>query len=196
MRKVGFSVLAAFLGVFMVVGCHGSATPATTKPAVAEVKPDPETTLFEQIRSGKYQIGAATDALQAARSAVEKLADGKEKSLIEPANDMLDRLDEIGVTLADIDFGSTTIDDVRKAYADFDEKRLDAIESLTDALLATEDLLGIFDDLLDQAKYGSNEDLKTAADEVDTTDDALRDAIKALGGKLPADLEDESPKSS
>ena len=181
-----------------VLGCHGSQDQKAedlSKPTVAEVK-DPETSTYEQLRAGSYQIGSAVDAVETARDLAQKIVDSKQAGLGEPMLDILDRLDDIGASLADYTDDPPTLDQVQKSYAEFDDQRLNAIESATDSLMAADEISGIIDDLLDQPKLKDSESLNKLSDQMDTCMDALRDAIKALGGKLPPEESDAAPSKT
>ena len=196
MGRILIALLA--FGVLISAGCTGKAAAKVETANVPQVEPvkDPETTVFEQLRGGNYQINAALESLQSARDESQSIVDAKAKALLEPMVEVVDRLDEIGAELAEYADEPPTLEDVRNAFADSDDQRLNTIETASDALLAAEEVAGILDSLLEDPANKKNAKLESIAKEVDTCVEALKDAVKSLGGKVPEPATDETPKKS
>jgi hypothetical protein len=166
-----------------------------TSPAATATGQTPEQTLYQQLRSGSFQLGAAVisieDTYKAANEAQTKLRKfGNAQSAMQ---DVLDFLDSAGKGVAEYSDVPPAPEEVAKAFADFDEARLKAIESANDSLHDLREALGILEGLASepgaevaQAAISVKSLLAVAIDDV-------WGAIEALGGVPEASDEPLNP---
>jgi len=179
--------MVAFVVCLAITGCgsstkvaDGSLTSAT-KPAPA----NPEQALYDQIRSGTYQIGAAVDAIEEVRKTAREIA-SREKGDTQKALLTIEaHLNDAGEALSDFGDEPVTFEEFKKDFAAQDDKRLKAIDAGNESLNDLRDAQDILGDLLDShPPEPENTELNNADSALDGCLQAVEDAIKAMGGKV------------
>jgi hypothetical protein len=146
---------------------------------------DPDQTLYDEVRSGAYQISAAVDAIEGVRKTSRDIAlhqSGKtQKTLLSVA----DILDDAGKALADYGEDPPPFAQFKQNFAAQDDRRLKAIDAANEAV---DDLLDAQDTLGQLIDSNPPEPINTQLNEADSALDdcvqAVKDAIKAMGGKV------------
>lgn len=180
--------IAIVLSIFCF-GCGQRAIdpPALTAKVAVKVGPpaDPERALFEQVRSGTYQINAAMDSIEEARKTAKEMAARETGQTQHALLTIASNLDDAGGTLSDFADDPPPIEKFKSDFATQDDRRLKAIDGANDALDAVHDAQDLVEALL---KSNPPEPEKTQLSEADSALDgcveAVEDAIKTMGGKV------------
>lgn len=186
------------LATFVVAGCKSSKGTAetTAEPGKTAVAQNPEQALYEQVRSGNYQINAALDAVETARTEIRPLladAGGDAKDALQAVSEILDNT---GSTLSDFSDAPPSFEEFKKDFASQDEDRIDSIDACSQALVRMREGEGIISDMADSAPASVKGKLDTLDDHLLDITDSLEEAIKAMGGKVPPDPDDEPEPST
>ncbi len=104
-------------------------------------------------------------------------------------------LNSAGEELSDYDDVPASLDEFKKEFAARDENRLKSIGAAVKSLRQVVSASGILDDLSSNVPDKYKGDLGEIATDVDDSADELRQAIKLMGGKVPADDEDSGSNS-
>ena len=175
----------------LLVACSGcSSQPETTAstppvrkaPATAESR---EKVLYEQVRSGHYQLHSALDPLETATLAAKDLADGQDDPQTKKAVLTLQQdISGAGSAIADYTEDPPSYDEFAKQFDEQDDDRLKAIDGcekaitmLRDASSSSEDMLASGPPAEESKKLG---EIKEA---VSSAQSAIEDAKKTLGGR-------------
>ncbi len=146
---------------------------------------DPDKALYEQVRSGNYQINAAIDSIEEARKTAKQMA-GREKGDTQHAlQTIAGFLDKAGSNLADFADEPPSFEEFKADFKAQDENRLKAIDQATKSL----DLLGDAQDVVESLLTSKPpEPEKSQLESSDTALDgciaSLEEAIRAMGGKV------------
>ncbi len=152
------------------------------KPAAPK---DPDQALFDQIRSGAYQIGSAIDAIESVRKTTKEIA-SREAGATQKALVMItSQLDAAGKALVEFSDEPPTFEEFKKNFSAQDERRLKAIDAANESLNDLRDAQDIVGDLLDShPPEPENTELDNADSDLEECVQAVQDAIKAMGGKV------------
>lgn len=168
-------VLLTIVCLIAVSGCgkKSEASVPTPDPLVATT---PAGRIFEQLRSGLYQIGAGLESLeaavQAAESAAPSGADAK-SSLTE----IKGLLNAAGEALAE---ESATPAEKGGDVSTADARRAKLVDLVNDSLHDLRDARGIVDSLGEDGEPGP---LEAVGEKIDVVIDDLLGSLEALGGK-------------
>lgn len=177
-----------------IVGCgRGQDTEKAiqSQAVAAERKLSPEDTLFEQLRSGAFQLDAATESISEALVHAKDALGGTSGQAKEGLQDILDYLDSAGAGIADYAVEPQSADEIRKKYKEFEDQRRKSVQAINDAIRDLEEARGIAASLEeDQPNYSG----KGLSGLIDVAIDDLKGAVEALGGKLESDSEQANPE--
>lgn len=178
------------LGLFVflaISGCskslpHDDTSVLAAKPAAPV---DPEHALYEQVRSGAYQISSAIDSIEDVRKTAKQMASHQAGSTKKALLTIEKGLDDAGDALSDYSDDPPPFDEFKKEFAVQDDRRLKAIAAGTASLVALNNAQDLLDDLIDSHPP---EPMKTELDNADSAMDeciqAVEEAVKAMGGKV------------
>ena len=177
------------VGLIAVSACNRSpeASAAGTNGGGAVVHDKaPEVVVFEQLRSGIYQLDVATDAMERATNRLRPFAAGKPEETRGALQAVVDYLDSAAGTVVELN-DVPTQEEVRADFKTFDERRLQAIEEAEDARRDVEQAASVMDDLLaSNPPADAKATLQEIDDLLEEAIDALEGSIEAFGGKVRA----------
>ena len=173
--------LALALLILLACGCGGR---HEDPPAANQPPASPEDALYQQLRAGAFQLGAAQDSLAEALRAVQDLNVGPAARQAQQDAEAL--LDSAGASLGDF-LEPPARGKIAEEFAAHDEMRVKAIEAANDALHETREAAGILRSLADEGVDGAAQ----AAELADLAANDLQSAIDALGGQV----EDPAPEA-
>jgi hypothetical protein len=179
-----------------LAGCHRGGAPASrgvsrsAPPAVI----DPVKHLYEQMRTGAYQLSAGQDSLQTATELSEKLAKVAGGTASHGFAALLSKLNAAGEELGDYTDDPPAFDEFKKDVSAEDDQRLNAIQAANEALGEIADGQDIVENLLAGAPAEDKPEVLKVQDQLDDTVDAVETAIADLGGKV--DDDDSVPPGS
>lgn len=152
--------------------------------AVAGAKPpNPEREMYDNLRSARFQIGAANERLSDVFNQVSGLAEQEEAEVHDALKEISDGISKAGSLVADYDEELPPYDKFQADFSAQDDERLKAIEACSKALGEVEDALNLTDDLLES---GPPEEpakvLREVKNGLEECRDALKDAVADMGG--------------
>ncbi|CAN5363313.1 hypothetical protein BH11ARM1_BH11ARM1_17430 [soil metagenome] len=183
--------LLALVGC-LVVGC-GSKTAGTAGTAVSEsvsVPPKPaqsaEEILYDQVRSGHYQLSSALDPLEDASQAAHKMAASQDDAETKKAVTGVEgKIKAAGSKIADYTDVPPDYTEFLKQLDDQDDDRLKAIDGGNAAIDTLKDAQSDVEDMLSsdppEPEKGQLTDID---DSIKEAIDAVSDAVKTLGGQV------------
>ncbi len=189
MKVKCFGFLAASVAIALLVtgGCVvqsklsvGGGDPGSSP----EKAKSPEERLYEQVRSGAFQLTSALESLQKAMTHARTLSESSKGDLKEAMLDVVDHMDAAGAVFAEYASAPEKLEEFKKAFAEHDNKRLKAIEAANSGLTDTDEADGILDSLLERAEFKDNKGLLDLSTELGVVIDSLESAIKEMGGKV------------
>ncbi len=184
-RWIPFLVLG-----LICLGCSsGGASVAEPTPSKvlkkASPPTDPDRALYEQIRSGIYQINAAMDAIEETRKTAKKMAGRELGETQSTLNAIAKILDTVGENLSEFASDPPEFDKFKADFAAQDERRLKAITVANESLGDLYDAQDLVEKLLSSKPP---EPEKTQLEDADATMDdcisGVEEAVKAMGGKV------------
>lgn len=186
----------------MILGCvtgcgspaESSARPDGAPSAVSAAEP-PEALLYEQLRSGAYQLNATTasieETLRAAKEALAKLP--KRSDVAEGMQDVIDYVDSAGSGIGDYADDPPTKEEVAKDFAAFDERRLKAVAAAGESLRDLREALGLLETMAEVDNASVVKSVLGVRSLLAVAVDDLWGAIEALGGQPEASGEPLDP---
>jgi ABC-type transporter Mla subunit MlaD len=125
------------------------------------------------------------DAIESAHGTAKEMA-AREKGVTQQALQAIaGYLDDAGGTLSDFADDPPTFEKFKADFAAQDDRRLKAISAANDSLEALQDAQVLIDKLLDsKPPEPEKSQLENADSELDGCVDAVKDAIKTMGGKV------------
>jgi hypothetical protein len=182
------------LSLLCLYSCSNPPTESPPPPKITHVEQKlppsvkPEEQLYEQLRSGSFQLDAAAgsieDTLEAAKSAHKALA--KYAEAASAMQDVIEYLDSAGEGVAEFGDGTPNKEDVAKNFAASDDKRLKAIEAANDALHDLREALGILESLSGSENDTVAKKALSVKALVAVAIDDVWGAIEAFGGEPEA----------
>ncbi len=171
------------VAILVGCGCHrGEADRAVLSESAAKPSPiSAEERLTGELHAGLYQIGAALEELKLARGETQTAADEGSRKLADPLAEVLDGLDDVGATLAEVNLTEPTEEEVRAAMIDAEDRKKALLDTIAEALTSVEDVQGILD-TLPSVDPKETEHLKSAAKHLDGCHEALTEAVLQMGG--------------
>jgi hypothetical protein len=168
-------ILLTMIGIAAASGCgpKSEAIPTGPDPLIATT---PAGKVFEQLRSGLYQIEAGLESLEAAVLAAEsaKPASAEAKSSVEEIRELLNTAGEALTEEAAVP--AEKGGDVPTA----DARRAKLVNLVNDSLHDLRDARGIVDSLGDDSNPSP---LEPVGEKIDAVIDDLLGSLEALGGK-------------
>lgn len=181
-------------GVLWICGCGGPPTPQNPlDPKTPPAAQLPTDTLFEQVRSGRYQFHLAlddiADALQRSRAAAKNLK-GEPKVIVQ---DAVDAIDGAGARVADLAEDPPTAEAFAKDRNAYVAWRKTAINEANDALYELKSAASGVANLADFAGGANQTALVETHRALRLAIEGIELAIDELGGEIepyaPADLD-------
>ncbi|MDR3688449.1 MAG: hypothetical protein P4L46_03655 [Fimbriimonas sp.] len=181
----------ALLALLACFGCSSGAKPARRPdpaPTVA-TKPgppaDPDRALYEQVKSGAYQISGAMDAIEQARKTAKDMAERETGNTKKALLAIAKNLDGAGVALSEYSNDPPPFAEFKTEFAAQDDRRLKAIDACGDVLDNLNDTQDIVAALLkSNPPEPEKTQLDNASSDLDGCIGAVEDSIKAMGGKV------------
>ena len=153
---------------------------------------DPTADLYQKMRTANNDVEVSLedldDGLQKSKALAAVAGGDAGKAL----KNVADLLDSAGESLSDVEDAPASLDEFKKDFSAYDEKRLKSIDAAIGALQAVDSAADILSDLEANVPPARKEDLTKISDDTDEADDDLREAITLMGGKIPADQDDGS----
>lgn len=187
-----YSLVGSLVCGLALVGCQPASEPPAGRAPKVVAKGDPETALFENYRTGLYQVAAGVASLQTALQSCQELAKKAKGDQKEALLDVSDMLDSAGATLADATAPAPTKEEFLKDFKGFDEERLKAVEKAVDAYRETRNALGISEQL-EEAATGDKAPFTALSTHIEESLETLESVIQSFGGKVPAEDEEPAP---
>lgn len=187
------------LVLFLVSGGCRRSEPhpsAQAQQAPAPAPEDPEHKLYEQVRTGTYQLGEGLDSLQSAEEMAKKLAKVAGGTAARGFNDLIKKLDAAGEDLEDYTSEVPAFDQFKANLSAEDDQRLNAIDDSNDALGYIADAQDIVENLLAGAPEEAKPQVQKIQDQLDDCVDSVESAIVEMGGKVDQDDDTPQPGSS
>src|SRR5579862_864072 len=189
--KVGF-----LLAVGLCLGC-GHSTPGPQGQAQVQPTPppDPQAQLYQNWRTANTNIDTALDNLEAGVNLAKQLASvagggskstDKEVGANQGFKEIADLLNSAGEELSDYDDVPASLDEFKKDFAARDENRLKSIDAAVSALQEVDSASDILDGLTSGAPAQFKSQLDDLDNDIGDSTDELKQAIKLMGGKIPA----------
>ncbi len=178
-------LVATVLLVGAIVGCRKGeeSKPVRPKPpAVTVDRENPEQTIFEQLRSGAFQIAGVGGTVEEALTKSRALDVKGDPQLAAAMGEFLDALDSVGATLAEHTTEPAEPAKSDPEFAKMDERRLSAISAANDALHELEDASGILDTLSQDPALANRPEVAEILGLLRLGMDDLQEAIRSLGG--------------
>lgn len=191
-KRAGPLCLSLF-SLALLLGCgsgcgspaKSSARPDGADTAVSAAAQSPDELLYEQLRSGAFQLNAATSSIEetlaAAKAAVRKLP--KNSDAREGMLDVVDYIDSAGSGIGDFSEDPPSKEEVSKDFGTFDEKRLKAVSAASDALRDLREALGVLETMAEDASAPVVKTVLGVRSLLAVSIDDLWSAIEALGGQ-------------
>jgi len=183
-------VLRCVLGIVAILGVCGCSKeaphdPNATGSAKESIPSDPDQALYNQVRSGAYQIGTAVDSIEDVRKTAREIASREKGDTHKALLEVAEHIDDAGQSLADFSEDPPAFDEFKKNFAAQDEKRLKAIDGANEALGDLHDAQDVVGDLLDShPPEPENTQLTNADSALDDCIQSVESAIKTMGGKV------------
>ena len=172
------------------LGCHSGGskdTPPTSQAAVpkAGAPTDPDKALYEQVRSGSYQISAAIDTIEETRKSMKDMASRQSGQTQRVIMSVASMLDKAGSRLAEYGDEPPTFEKFKADFSAQDDRRLKAIDAAGLALDDLNDAQDLVEKLIvTKPPEEEKNKLEDADSALDGCTAAVADAIKAMGGKV------------
>jgi chromosome segregation ATPase len=183
---VRFALLLALFAIFLTSGCQsGDAAKSATGQPIADA--DEPATLYEQVRSGAYQLSQAEDAIAEAYQESLKLP----KTVGEERLDIQEVLDGTGENLSKYAGEPPPKEEFEKDLAKETKRRQEAIDAANDTIRDLQEAKYIITALADANKGKEREELEKLDALVDVAIEGLQSAIEAYGGKVEAEPEEQ-----
>jgi hypothetical protein len=182
--------LLGFLVASALIGCSNGSHPADRSAKAEQANPvSPEQALYDQVRSGAYQISAAIDSIEDVRKTMREMASREAGATQKAHLTITGDLDDDGTALADFGDDPPTFNEFKKNFAAQDDRRLKAIDAANESLDDLHDAQDVVGDLLDSLEHqDAGVPQKAQLDHADTVLDGcvegVEGAIKAMGGKV------------
>ena len=179
--------------VCLCLGC-GHQTPVSPQPARAAVITQPpadkEALLYKNMRTANNDIDVSLQDLEDGMKrskALGAVAGGEATSAFKNVTALLNTA---GEALSDYDDVPATLEEFKAQFSADDEKRLRSIDAAVSALQAVDSASDILGDLASNVPAERKSDLAQISSDADEAGDDLREAVKLMGGKVPADDDD------
>lgn len=183
--------LALALAAWFAIGCGHALAPQAVRAAPSKAAPpDPEATLYANMRTANNDIDVALQDLEDGMKKAKSMAPSAGGQAKTALNNVASLLNSAGEGLSDYDDVPATLDDFKKDFAAQDENRLKGIDAAVGSLQQVDAAADILDDLSANVPADRKEALGEISDDSDEAIDDLRAAIKLMGGTVPAEDED------
>lgn len=162
-------------------GCQKSETKGSEQST--ENTPTAEQRLHSQLSAGTYAVNAALDSIEQSLQAASELIP-KAPALEEPLNEVKELINASGEVLGEFVEDPPPIETIEMRYAEFDERRLKAIEAGNDAMHNLNEALGILESVKDTIPQEAAADSFDLEGVLAAAVDDLIGAIEGFGGKV------------
>jgi hypothetical protein len=166
-----------------VVGCSSG---RSQQQAQTEEPPQtPEQKLYEQIRSGHYQLASALDSLETASETSHNLAESQADNETKKAvAGLRAKIDKAGSLIGDFSEAPPPFDQFAKEVEAQDDERLKAIDAANESRTLLSEADATLRDMLDsQPPAEEKSRLATIEDSVEAALSTIGDAVVSMGGK-------------
>jgi hypothetical protein len=177
------------LACLAVLGCSkaGSEVVAESKVTKPAAPADPDQALYDQVRSGAYQVSSAIDSIEEVRKISRTIAGHQQGATQKALLEIAASLDVAGTALADYGDEPPPFEEFKKNFAAQDDRRLKAIAAANRSLSSLEDAQDTLSDLLESHPPEPDKTELTKADSaLEDCAQTLEDAVKAMGGRVPS----------
>lgn len=179
------------LACLVLLGCGKGSTPAATT-STPKPNADPIVAAREADEQAAFSFDAACASIEDAQKGTKALAPVAGGDAKEGLLDVAEMFDSAGATLADHNEPPPPIEAYRKESSERSTERQKAVTDALDALQELRDARGRIDNLSQTAPEEHVQALETIRGQADEAIDAVQDAIKRLGGKVPSEEDDQS----
>lgn len=186
--------IPGLLACLAVIGCAKTNSPvaANAESTKAAIPADPDQALYDQVRSGAYQISSAIDSIEAVRKTSREIAAREQGKTQAALLEIASSLDDAGKALADYGDDPPPFDEFKKNFSAQDDKRLKAIDAATESLSDIGDAQDTLSDLIDShPPEPEKTELGSADSALEDCAQTVMDAIKAMGGKVTETTDDQ-----
>lgn len=172
----------------MAGACGGPAsdptkpTPTASNTGGEDPTVSPEKRLYEQLRSGMFQMGAAAGSIEEALSAARDAAAQLKGDLKGAMEDAIESIDAAGAGVAEYAADPPEEAEVAKDFATWDERRLKAVEAANDAMHDLREAAGLLADADETNPGPAGQPARDVRALVLVALDDLWGAIEAFGG--------------
>lgn len=186
MRANNFLLLFALLSM----GCGSQSEsvdpqmPVGSTSASTAEKVDPDSLVFRQLHEGTTQLDGAADTIEEALRVADSLRSSVRGAVKNALEDILEYINSAGETIADFTIPPPSREDFDAHFAQFDDRRLKAIDAGNDARHEIREALGIADALGQDQSIPKHKEFDQLADLLSVAASDLADAVIALGGKV------------
>jgi ABC-type transporter Mla subunit MlaD len=146
--------------------------------------------MYQSWRTANNDIDAALGNLEDGMKRSKQMAAVSGGNAAQALRQVADLLNSAGEALSDYDDVPATLEEFRKDFAARDENRLKSIDAAVSGLQEVGSASDILDDLSSNVPQRFKNDLNEITNDVADSADQLRQAIKLMGGKVPADDDD------
>lgn len=176
---IGVTLFAAVSGS---IGCGPKTSAVPSSTATLGEGTEIEETLYEQLRSGSFQIDTSVSAIQESLDALRSIVGEQAGETREDLERVVAMLDSAGATLGE--FGeSPSLDEVKRDFSTQDERRLSMIEAANDAIEDLRTSKGVLADMVaSDPPAKEKQALETAASAVEAACETVEEAVRSLGG--------------
>ena len=180
--------LAAIGLICIACGHQPTALPQAAKPAASPTPAlDKEAQLFQNMRTASNDIDVSLDDLEDGMKRAKSLSAAAGGEAGRALGNVSALLNTAGEALSGYDDVPATLEDFKAEFAADDEKRLKSIDAAVSALEAVGSASDILSDLSANVPAARKADLTQIANDADESGDDLQEAIKLMGGKVPAE---------
>lgn len=145
-----------------------------------------EQAVYEKLRSGDFQLGAASETIQGAYEHALKLRDRapKKTDLRAALEDLVDFLDSAGASVSDYEDMPESVQSVKENLKNYEDQVKAMIELAGNARRDLEEAQEIADSLRLAAEGSTKDEFQELFDEITLAIEDVSGASEALGGSL------------
>lgn len=177
----------AIVLLIALAGCRGAqeTSPSGNSNSQSE---SPAQRLRDQLSAGSYQFDAAVDTTSSALEAVKALHKEIEDPTFKQAlAEVEEILNVVGQRLSDYTDEPPPLIEIEKAFAEFDDQRLKAIEAGNDSIHEIQEAIGILRAITEEQAAGRTGRLADMINDLVEIVDDIAGAVQAFGGNVEPD---------
>jgi uncharacterized protein YukE len=187
---VGISLALVGSGCRQAPSVPGGQGQGSTVPTTAPT--DPEAALYKKLRGADVQIDSGIHELNDGLQQAEKMAPRAGGQAQTALLSVVEQLNQAGESLGDYQNAPDTLEEFKKDFNAQDERRLQSIKIVLEALGKINDASNVLNDLGQNVPDGFKKDLGSIVQSVDESQTDLEHAVVSMGGQLPDDGVSES----